>query len=89
MKLYEKYLINKNKYNNYVVLIKSGIFIETFDKDAIIINKLLGYKLINNNNIRLGFSDKALNKVLLELRDNQINYVLIDNVCIDKKKYNL
>ena len=35
MKLYEKYLINKNKYNNYVVLIKSGIFIDTFDKGNI------------------------------------------------------
>ena len=38
MKLYDKYLFNKGKYSEYVILIESGIFMEVFDGDAIIIN---------------------------------------------------
>ena len=88
MRIYDKYFKVKKKYSEYVVLIKSGIFIEAFDKDAVIINKLLDYKLITNNNIKLGFPDKVLNKVTLELDGNHINYVVVDNDnIIDKKKY--
>lgn len=90
MNLYNKYLLNKKKYNEYVILIESGIFIEVFDRDAIIINKLLDYKLISNNNrLRLGFPSRIINKVTIELNINHINYIVIDsnnNVKI-KKKY--
>ena len=49
MKLYDIYLIRQAKYNKYVLLIESGMFIETYDKDAIILNKLLQYKKVPGN----------------------------------------
>ena len=89
MKLYDVYLNKKAKYYNYVVMIESGIFYETFDKDSVIINKLVGYKILNNSNkLRLGFPSGVLNKVILELKVNHINYLVISkNGEILKKKY--
>lgn len=49
MKLYDIYLTRQAKYSEYILLIESGMFIETYDKDAIILNKLLQYKKVPGN----------------------------------------
>ena len=49
MKLYDIYLIRQAKYSEYILLIESGMFIETYGKDAIILNKLLQYKKVPGN----------------------------------------
>lgn len=90
MKLYDVYLKRQDKYQDYVLLIESGIFYETYDEDATILNKLLKYKILSNNiNIRLGFPQKIIDKVLLVLESKHINYLILDkeNNIISRKKY--
>lgn len=90
MKLYDVYLKRQDKYQDYVLLIESGIFYETYDEDATILNKLLNYKILSNNmNIRLGFPKKIIDKVLLVLESKHINYLILDkdNNIINRKKY--
>ena len=48
MKCIDKYNNIKNKYQEYIVLIKIGTFYSTFYNDAIILNYLFNYKIINN-----------------------------------------
>lgn len=90
MKLYDVYLKRQEKYQDYVLLIESGIFYETYNEDATILHKLLDYKILSNNlNIRLGFPQKIINKVLLVLESKHINYLILDkeNNIINRKKY--
>lgn len=90
MKLREVYLVNKEKYFDYVVLIESGIFIEIYGDETSIINTLLGYKITSSSNmLKLGFPKKGIDKVLLVLRSKHINYLVLDKEgkIIDKKKY--
>lgn len=90
MKLYDVYLTRQQKYQDYVLLIESGIFYEVYNEDATILNKLLQYKLLSNSfNIRLGFPQKIINKVLLVLENKHINYLILDkqNNIISRKKY--
>ena len=42
MKLYDIYLIRQAKYSEYILLIESGMFIETYGKDA----KLASFNLL-------------------------------------------
>ena len=44
------------------------MFVDAYDKDATILNKLLQYKMVPGNQfIKVGFPKKNLNKVLLIL----------------------
>ena len=74
-------------YKDYILFIKVGNFYEVFDKDAIIISKLLNYKIkFIKNNIKVGFPINSLNNVVNKL--NNINDVVIDNNnIIDIKEY--
>ena len=68
MKNIDKFLALKNKYSDSLVLIKSGNFYYSYFEDGIILNYLFNYQVINN---RVGFPLKNLDKVLEELkRDN-------------------
>ena len=90
MKLREVHLNKKEKYIDSVILIESGIFIEVFDSDSAIINKLLGYKItIGSNILKCGFPKSGLDRVLLILKSKYINYLVLDKEgkIIDKKKY--
>ena len=79
----EEYYGYKLKYKDYIVMIKSGNFYEILDKDAVIINKLLGYKLSKiSDTIKCGFPITSLTKVLDILNKNNINYVVDENGCI-------
>lgn len=54
---------------------KSGIFYETFDEDASILHYLFSYKIIDD---RVAFPSNSLDKVLEIIKENKINYVLIN-----------
>lgn len=53
---------------------KIGTFYHAFDEDAIILNYLFNYKLINK---KCGFPTNALPKVLNTLENEQIHYEII------------
>lgn len=81
----EKYYKYKNKYNNYLIIIKSGNFYEVLDKDAFIINRLFNYKIKTlSNTIICGFPIKSIDKVLCVLDDNHISYY-VDDINIMKE----
>lgn len=79
MKVVDLYNTYKDNYKEYVIFIKIGNFYETYDNDAYIISKIMNYKVKNiSNNIRVGFPITSLNKVLDELNNNKINYIVIE-----------
>ncbi len=75
--MYSDYLAWKEKYPNSVVLIKSGSFYRTYDNDAIIFSYLCCYKVIKNV---LGFPIRSLSKVLKELKREEVNFVVDNDV---------
>lgn len=72
----EKYISIKHEYKECLVLIKSGSFYITFYDDALILNYLFNYKVINN---KVGFPISNLDKVLSKLDNNNISYYIDDN----------
>ena len=79
MKVVDLYNTYKDNYKEYVVFIRMGNFYETYNNDAYIISKIMNYKVKNiSNNVRVGFPIISLNKVLDELNNNKINYIVIE-----------
>lgn len=75
----------KIKYNDYIIICKSGNFYTTLNDDALIINNLFDYKIKHSMNyIKTGFPIISLNKVIDKLKELKINYIIIDNNIIDK-----
>lgn len=74
--LYDKYLEIKKKYPEHIVLLKSGRFYKTFDTDAVIINYLLNYNVIDN---KIGFPIESLFKVKNILKRNNVNYIIFED----------
>ena len=68
----------------YLEIRKVGLFYNAFDNDALIINYLLDYKIING---RCGFPINAIDKVLNLLDEKKINYK-VDNDDIKQYKDN-
>lgn len=74
------------KYPNAILLVLSGNFYNVYGKDAYILCYLFGFKFINKLYIteeekevyipRTGFPRNFLDKVLLDLEDKKINYVI-------------
>lgn len=84
----EKYYRLKVLYKNYVVLIKNGNFFEVFNKDAIVMNRIFGYKVMfYKKYLKLGFSIDLRNIVFRKLEKNNINYIIFDKELIDKVKF--
>lgn len=84
----EKYNKYKLIYTNYVILIKNGNFYNIFNRDAIIMSKLLDYKIIvKKNYLKMGFPLISLDKVISVLSNNNINYITVDQDIIDKEKF--
>ena len=80
----EKYYKYKVNYNDYIIIIKVGNFYEVIDKDSLIINKLLNYKIKKiSNTFKVGFPVNSLGNVLNVLNNNYINYVVINNDSVD------
>lgn len=76
----EEFLIEKNRYEDTIVLVKSGAFCITFDNDASILSYLFLYQV---NGGKVGFPIANVDKVLNELDKLNINYVCIFD---DRKK---
>ena len=84
----EKYYKYKLDYRNYIILIKCGSFYEVLDKDAFIMNKIMGYKLKKlSNTFKAGFPINSLNKVLNKLNESSINYILVEDKITLKKEF--
>ena len=85
MKIIDAYSNYKNKYKEYVVLIKSGIFYDVLNDDVGIIYSFFHYKIKNNgSNYIVGFPSNCLNKVLDTLKSKSINYIVLDK---DEEEY--
>ena len=70
----------KELFPDYVVFIKIGNFYECYNSDANVISYLFGYKiksLVNEDKV-CGFPLVSVNKVLNNLENRSINYILID-----------
>ncbi len=86
MKVKKVYNENKKIYIDYVIMIKIGIFYETYNNDALIINKLFKYKVKKIGDFdRVGFPINSYDKVIKKLNECKINYVVIDGGTFSKK----
>lgn len=74
-KKYSLYYKSKLSYNGYLKNVIRGKFYKSFDEDAIIINYLFGYQLINN---KVGFPMEVLFKVKGKLKNNKVGYVILN-----------
>ena len=89
-KILEKYYKVKINHNDYICMIKVGSFYEVFDNDALIINELLKYKVkVVSNTFKVGFPINSIKNVTKKLKEESINYIVVDNdLVLEKKVYN-
>ena len=86
--LKEVYEKSKSTYKDYVVLLKSGNFYISFNKDAIIMNNIFNYQIKQvKDYIKIGFPIISINKIVNQLTLRKVNYVIIDTDIINKKKF--
>ena len=89
MKLRDVYSECKEKYKEYVILIKCGNFYEALGDDAYLMNKIFGYKIKELSNIKkAGFPIIALNRVINRLDSLKVNYLVYENGISTKRKFN-
>lgn len=89
MKVIDKYNLYKNKYSKYIVLIKVGIFYEAYGEDVYILNNLFSYKIKEINGVkRVGFPISSYDKVISKFRCFKINYVIVEDDDVTRKKFN-
>lgn len=70
----------KSIHPEYVVCIKAGGFYRVYGKDAYIIAKLFQYKTKEENDIiTCGFPIKVINKIIAQLENKKINFLIIDS----------
>ena len=85
----EKYIKLKEKYPKSVIIIKSGNFYDCINDDAIIINRLLNYKIKElNKYIRVGFPVANINKVRWASGSLHLNSRNLKYFWINKKSRN-
>ena len=78
--MFETYIKTKQNYPKSVIMIKVGNFYVCLNDDAIVMNRILNYKIKEfNNYIRVGFPTSNINKVKMILTKYEINYVTVDN----------
>ena len=75
--IYDKYIDLKNKYLEYIIMIKVGNFYHSYFDDGIILNYLFNYKIKDNDVV--GFPISSLDKVKRRLEKEHINYYIDDN----------
>lgn len=79
MKLIDKYNEAKKKYNKSVILIKSGIFYETFNNDAYIMAYLFDYKIKNMSTfVMAGFPERVIENIKERLIKEKMSFVVIE-----------
>ena len=88
MKVIDLYRENKERYPKYVILIKVGVFYETYNEDCFVLNNLFGYKIKNiGDYYRTGFPINSYSKVIEKLNKTKINYLIIGDEIV-KRKFN-
>lgn len=76
----EEYYKYKTDYSEYIIIIKSGNFYGVIDKDAMIVNKLFGYKISKlSDTVKCGFPVTSIDKVMKVLDEHVISYIVIEN----------
>lgn len=84
----EKYNKYKSIYRKYLIFIKVGNFYICLNDDAIVLNNIFKFKIIESKNfIKCGFPLSSLVKVINRLNNIKINYLIVDNDIIEKEKY--
>lgn len=76
MALKDEYQKMKINHQTKVILFQSGSFYVTFFQDAEILNYLFSYQIHEN---KVGFPIKNLEKVVFQLREEKLNYIVVDN----------
>lgn len=77
----------KIQYKDYLILFKIGSFYTSFGEDAIILNKVFNYKLVDmKNNIKAGFPLTNYEKNINIIEKLKINYIIIEKENITNKK---
>lgn len=70
----------KSIHPDYIALVKRGGFYRVYGKDAYIISKLFKYKIKKEENVvTSGFPIKTINKVVANLQNKKINYLILDS----------
>ena len=88
MKIIDLYRKNKERFPKYVILIKVGVFYETYNEDCLVLNNLFGYKIKNiGDYYRTGFPINSYSKVIEKLNKTKINYLIIGDEIV-KRKFN-
>ena len=79
----------KIEYKEYIILFKSGSFYVCFNEDAIVMNKIFNYKLVElKENVGIGFPISLIDKNLNILEKNKINYIIVEQKnIIARRKY--
>ena len=62
--------------SKYITFRKNGKFYNCVGDDALILNYLFNYKIVND---KVGFPETAMNKVFSAIENNKISYVIIEN----------
>jgi len=79
----KEYEIIKQKYKDYIIIQKQGIFYNVYGIDTYIINYLFDYQINKTNNkLKVGFPN--IDKVTDELNRLKINYIVVNEI---KKKF--
>ena len=85
--LKDKYYQYKLEYKEYVIIIKSGNFYTCLDSDAIVMNQIFNYKIVETTNQKkIGFPLNSINKVKVILEEKQVNYIIVEEEIIEKRK---
>ena len=72
-------MIVKKIHAEDVILVKAGTFYNVYERDAIIIGYLLGYKIKEvDGHSTTGFPTSSLYKVITRLEEEHINYIVLD-----------
>lgn len=82
--MYNKYLKLKKDWESAIVLLKSGKFYRTYDDDAIILNYLFNYQIIDN---RVGFPIESLFKIKRKFKNSNIDYIVLDRSDVYHETY--
>jgi len=69
----------KNKNKNKLIIILSGIFYYTFENDSLLLWHIMKYKIKNKETKELSFGKGCLDKVLDNLKEMSIGYIVTDN----------
>lgn len=82
MKITEIYQEYKEKYPEYIILMKIGKFYEVYFEDTKIIHMLTGYRISKTTSdiFRLGFPLNSFMKVTKEFEKRKINYLVLEKV---------